>query len=149
MTSPAQVSGPGRFSRRTDVGGQPIRELPDAKYGEAKAFREAQKAAPLAQSEAVSAAPPPSEVAATAERRAPAAPRRQLPGLFDRGDSNVPMTSGAPVGAGPNTIRGLPAGTGAEFNPTALRDALQPYVAADPSGVLRDTIQALAERGLW
>jgi hypothetical protein len=50
-TSPAPVSGPGAKSRRTDGtphgGPQPTRDLPDAKYGENKAFREAQGAAPM------------------------------------------------------------------------------------------------------
>lgn len=50
--NPAPVSGPGALSRRTDGGpGQPVRELPDARYGEAQAFREAQQAAPLAGAE--------------------------------------------------------------------------------------------------
>lgn len=49
-SNPAPVSGPGALSRRTDGGpgsGQPVRDLPDAKYGENKAFREAQGAAPM------------------------------------------------------------------------------------------------------
>lgn len=48
--NPAPVSGPGKLSKRTDGGpadGQPMRDLPDAKYGENKAFREAQAAAPM------------------------------------------------------------------------------------------------------
>lgn len=48
-SNPAPVSGPGSKSQRTDghLKGQPIRDLPDAKYGENKAFREAQGAAPM------------------------------------------------------------------------------------------------------
>lgn len=47
--NPAPVSGPGAKSQRTDghLKGQPIRDLPDAKYGEGQAFREAQQAAPM------------------------------------------------------------------------------------------------------
>lgn len=45
-TNPAPVSGPGKLSRRTD-GRQPVRDLPNAKYGESTAFREAQAAAPM------------------------------------------------------------------------------------------------------
>jgi hypothetical protein len=46
---PAPVSGPGALSRRTDGGpSQPVRELPDARYGEAKTFREVQQGAPVA-----------------------------------------------------------------------------------------------------
>lgn len=49
-TSPAPVSGPGAKSRRTDGtphGSQPVRDLPNAKYGENKAFQAAQGAAPM------------------------------------------------------------------------------------------------------
>lgn len=45
-TNPAPVSGPGALSRRTD-GQQPMRDLPDAKYGEQAAFQAAQGAAPM------------------------------------------------------------------------------------------------------
>lgn len=47
-SNPAPVSGPGALSRRTDGGpSQPIRDLPDARYGENAAFRDAQQAAPM------------------------------------------------------------------------------------------------------
>lgn len=53
--NPAPVSGPGALSRRTDGGPgnarQPIRRLPNAGYGESKAFEEQQAAAPVAQAE--------------------------------------------------------------------------------------------------
>lgn len=45
--NPAPVSGPGALSQRTD--GQGTRRLPNAAYGESKAFEEQQKAAPVAQ----------------------------------------------------------------------------------------------------
>jgi len=46
--NPAPVSGPGALSKRTD-GRQPVSDLPDAKYGENAAFREAQQGAPMSQ----------------------------------------------------------------------------------------------------
>lgn len=45
-SNPAPVSGPGALSRRTD-GRQPTQQLSDAKYGEQKAYQEAQGAAPM------------------------------------------------------------------------------------------------------
>lgn len=151
MTSPgAKVSGPGAFSQRTDTGGQPIRALPDPKYGEATAFEEQQKAAPLANS-AESAVPN----ATPAPSRMPVAPgpgnmpAQALPGIFDMGDPSIPVTSGAPSGAGPNDISGLPPGLGGDFNPVAFHEALAPYAAADQTGVLGDIIAQLSERGLW
>lgn len=44
--NPAPVSGPGALSQRTD-GRQPVRDMPDAGYGENKAFRQAQQGAPM------------------------------------------------------------------------------------------------------
>lgn len=49
-SNPAPVSGPSAQSKRTDGGpAQPLRELPDAQYGEAATFRADQQGAPLAQ----------------------------------------------------------------------------------------------------
>lgn len=45
-SNPAPVSGPGALSKRTD-GRQPVRDLPNAKYGENAAFRDHQAAAPM------------------------------------------------------------------------------------------------------
>lgn len=48
--NPAPVSGPGALSQRTDGGpasSQPVRDMPDAKYGENAAFRDAQQSAPM------------------------------------------------------------------------------------------------------
>lgn len=55
--NPAPVSGPGALSKRTD-GRQPVRDLPDARYGENAAFREAQQSAPMVQGQTGGAAAP-------------------------------------------------------------------------------------------
>lgn len=111
MTSPARVSGPGPLSQRTDAGGQPIRSLPDPKYGEATEYREQQKGAPLAEAPAGPQGPAPSDMTrklmAGGGPEPTAAPsQRPLPGLFDAGDPGVPVTSGAPMGPGPNSVTG-------------------------------------------
>jgi len=50
-SQPAQVSGPGPMSRRTDGGAaQALRSLPDAGYGENAQFQSLQQGAPLAAS---------------------------------------------------------------------------------------------------
>lgn len=41
-----EVSGPGAMSKRTDR--QPVRDIPNADYGEQKAYKEQQAGAPLA-----------------------------------------------------------------------------------------------------
>jgi hypothetical protein len=92
-THPAAASGPGRLSRRTD-GNQPTRPLPDAKYGEGKAFTEAQQAAPM------SASPSGSQVAAP-----PAAPdlSRLIPMDAASQRPDEPITAGMPFGPGPGS----------------------------------------------
>lgn len=47
---PAPVSGPGSLSRRTDGPGQPMRDLPNAAYGEAQEFADIQAGAQMAES---------------------------------------------------------------------------------------------------
>lgn len=112
MTSPtpAQISGPGALSQRTDAGGQPIRSLPDPKYGEAQQFEQAQKDAPLAAAPGTPPGPAPSDMArrlATQPQQSGPAPEPQpLPGLFDAGDPSVPVTTGAPMGPGRNEVVG-------------------------------------------
>lgn len=109
----AQVSGPGALSQRTDTGGQPIRKLPNADYGEGQAYVDVQKGAPLADSATTAQpqGPYPSDIARDAGRAAspaPAAPAPgpALPGLFDQGDPAMPVTAGAALGPGANTVTG-------------------------------------------
>ena len=85
----APVSGPGSFSARTDQGpGQPIRNLPNAGYGEAKDFREIQQGADMAKA-----------------RPMPRVTRLDAP--TERPDE--PITSGANLGPGPDrSILGMP-----------------------------------------
>lgn len=146
---PAQVSGPGSLSRRTDTGGQPIRSLPDPEYGEATAYRDAQKAAPLADSSTdTPPSPYPSDIARMGQGApaGPAAPPEKLPGLFDPGDPSDHVTSGAPLGPGANSVAGLP-GVPGDFNPATLRDSIMQYASADPTGMLAGLANTLSERG--
>jgi hypothetical protein len=90
---PAPVSGPGKSSRRTDGGpGQPIRDLPDAGYGEQQTFRQDQAGAPMA------AAPNPA--VANGQIQGP-----DLSGVVGLGEPTQrpgePVTSGAASGPGP------------------------------------------------
>jgi hypothetical protein len=84
--NPAPVSGPGAHSRRTD--GQPIRDLPNAEYGEGEHFREIQQGSPLARAQTPSGAPE--------------AASRPVVGLGEPSlEPDVPVTSGAALGPGP------------------------------------------------
>jgi hypothetical protein len=81
--NPAPVSGPGALSQRTD--GQPVAQLPDARYGEQAEFQGAQDGAPMA------AGGPPLDLSGVVPLDAPT----QMPGQ--------PVTAGAPLGPGPGT----------------------------------------------
>lgn len=84
--NPAAVSGPGALSRRTDGGPsdtQPQRDLPNARYGEAKEMREFQRGAPMAGGGAGAGAAP---------ALVPLGEPSQRP--------DEPVTAGAPVGPG-------------------------------------------------
>lgn len=90
--NPATTSGPGRLSRRTDGGpGQPIRELGDPAYGEQQTFREAQQSAPMASTPG--GAPGQLVMPANLANVTPLSAPTARPG--------EPVTSGAPLGAGP------------------------------------------------
>lgn len=93
--NPAPVSGPGAMSKRTD--GQPIRDLPDAQYGENASFREAQSGAAVASS----------STSGAASRQATS----PVIGLGEPSSQpDVPVTAGADMGAGPGMeALGLPA----------------------------------------
>lgn len=85
--NPAAVSGPGALSRRTD-GRQPVRDLPDAAYGEQATFRQDQQGAPMAQ-----AAGPPSVSPADLSNVMPLNAPTMRP--------SEPVTAGADAGPGP------------------------------------------------
>lgn len=91
--NPAPVSGPGSLSRRTDGGPaskQPLRDLPNAKYGEQAEYQAVQAGAPMRQVET----PPGPDLEAL----------RATIGL-DKPSTrpDEPVTSGAEYGAGPGT----------------------------------------------
>lgn len=107
--APAPVSGPGALSRRTDggpAGKQPVRELPDAQYGEALEYRTLQQQAPLAKAG-------PTVPGGTAPSVGPALPAalNAPTGLPDQ-----PVTHGADAGLGPGLDSlALPSSTGVAY----------------------------------
>jgi hypothetical protein len=142
MTSPASVSGPGALSQRTDAPGQPIRSLPDPKYGEAGEFAAQQKAAPLAEAPGAPPGPAPSDMARQIQSApGPAPAPRQLPGLFDQGDPSIPVTSGAPMGPGPNQVTG----PGMQAPQRKTSEQLAEYANGDEA--LTFLVNVLAQQG--
>lgn len=95
---PAAVSNPGAGSQRTDgrPGEQPMRELPNAKYGEGAEFDAIQGGAPIA------AQPRPQAIPLGADTQRP----------------DEPVTAGSPLGPGVG-----PTGAGIEMRSLDQQDA--------------------------
>lgn len=99
--NPAQVSGPGPMSKRTDGGAaQALRDLPDSRYGENSQFQSLQQGASL------SASPSPQGQGQPLDQGS--LPPNPLAGQVTplsapSGRPNEPVTSGASMGPGPGT----------------------------------------------
>lgn len=96
---PAAVSGPGKYSRRTDGGPmdtQPQRYMAGESYGESKELNELQASAPLAGAPSRAEKLPPTQPASPAPMPTPFNAETERP--------DEPITAGAPVGAGTNNL---------------------------------------------
>lgn len=154
MTSPtpARVSGPGALSQRTD-GGQPLRHIADAKYGEDKANIEQQKMAPLGNS-ADQGPPPMGAAGPSAGQSGMGGPPG---GMAPPPGPAAPPQAITPFGA-PTAMPSQPVTTGAQFGPppkpevnikpNQLSQSLAPYFAADDTGVLAEFAWKLSQMGL-
>jgi len=98
-SKPAAVSGPGPMSRRTDGGpAQALMDLPDARYGENSQFQSLQQGASL------SASPSPTGQGSPVDSLPPnPAANSVVPFSAPSGRPDEPVTSGASLGAGPDT----------------------------------------------
>lgn len=126
---PAPVSGPGRYSRRTDGGpAQVISAAPNQAYGEAGAQREAQRLAPMGGKSPLPSGDAPEPTPQTMP---------EFAGLgFDAPSTrpSQPVTHGVDIGPGADSsILNLPNPSQGTGTMTAL---LQRYATADPTGGL-------------
>lgn len=139
---------------------QPVRVLPDAKYGEAKDLTAQQQGAPM--SAAPAGPPPPAQTPVPRPAPGPGAPpagppevsapvgappdRSPLVGLgAPTQRPGEPVTAGARVGPGPGPQQ--PPG-GVNIDGGQLSRALEPYFAEDDTGYLRLLAEDLAEWGI-
>jgi hypothetical protein len=127
--NPAPVSGPGKYSKRTD--GQAISTAPDQAYGDAKQQAMAQRVQPLA-----SAGPPPTpEPPGSAAMSAP--PYQGGDFMAPSARPDEPITHGVDIGpgAGPEALN-LPAvPTGPQGN-GYLTGTLSQLSGMDATGIL-------------
>ena len=133
-TKPAAVSGPGKFSKRTDGGvSQPIRDISGGDYGDSQNLRDLQAAAPLNASGRSVAPATPSPAVPTGPEVVPLHADTQRP--------EEPVTAGSPLGPGPGPAPSAPA------NYEHLRQYLPilSYIANGPNGNpdLRNAVRTL------
>lgn len=129
MTAPppaGQVSGPGRYSQRTDQAKQPQRVPTGLPYGQNQALQAIEQAAPMSQAPAL---PPATPIHAPS----------QLPGQ--------PVTAGANAGPGPDSSV-LTTMSPAQVAGSPLVAALSKASASDPSGSLALLLNEAMKRGL-
>jgi hypothetical protein len=121
------VSAPGALSTRTDR--QPVRDIPNAAYGENKAFTEIQAGAPMQQTPAPK---PPAQLFAPSGR------------------PDEPVTSGANTGEGPGreAVAPQPA-SGLVPTGASLTSTLSKLAVVDPSNERMASLLALAQKFGW
>jgi hypothetical protein len=121
---------------------QPIQDLPDAKYGENQEYVAQQKVMPGAAAQGLPPAPQPKQVVEpggpvpTDQPSAPVDPLGAFMGPSSR--PAEPITAGAPVGPGPNS---LALGPNAPVAPDTLSRTLAAYGAADDTGIVAQLAQ--------
>jgi hypothetical protein len=127
---------------------QPKRELPDAKYGENKAFEQSQDVARPTDALALPPAPSPTEFQgqqAPAEAGAPEQLSELVGFAAPTERPGEPVTAGAPLGAGPNSMA---MGPNAPMPVGRLSQTLAESVAADSSGVIAELVEYFDRMGL-
>lgn len=130
---------------------QPKRELPDAKYGENKQFEAAQDVARPTDALALPPAPAPTDFAGqdsvpNAQGEGNAAQLSELVGFAAPTERpGEPVTAGAPLGAGPNSMA---MGPNAPMPVGRLSQTLAESVAADSSGVIAELVEYFDRMGL-
>jgi hypothetical protein len=151
-TNPAPVSGPGNLARRTDGGPgakQPMMTLPDAKYGEAKAFKQQEQGAPMAALGGMPGAGAPSGPGGPGAG-APSGPPGGAPMDMPTPLSDPtmrpfePVTHGADAGPGPGTAS---LGLNPQPNAGKISDLISRYSGSDMSGGLGDLYRIAQSQG--
>lgn len=142
---PAPVSGPGKYSRRTDGGpAQSLSAAPDQEYGAMKDQLNQQRVAPMAGQ----APMPPAATPSAPQGAGPQAPAYQG-GAFNAPTNrpNEPVTAGAAIGPGPGpeALNFKPVQQGAGTG--QMTQLLQRVSATDTTGILGQLMQAAQARG--
>ena len=147
-SKPNAVSGPGKYSRRTDGGAaQVLSAVPDQPYGEVKQQLDAQRIAPMA---GVAPTPTPS-VSASQGQQPEMAPQYSGPGFGDPSSRpDEPVTAGADVGpgAGSEALSFQPGAATPSQGTGQMTALLQTLSSTDTTGVLGKLLLAAQSHGV-
>ena len=143
---PASVSGPGKYSKRTDGGpAQVMSAAPDQEYGAMTDQMNQQRVAPMGGQTPLPSAPP------VSPQGGGGAPPGQVygGGAFNAPSARPgePVTAGAPVGPGPGPEALSPNVVMPNRGTGAMTDLLQRLSATDTTGILGQLMQAAQARG--
>lgn len=141
---PASVSGPGKYSKRTDGGpAQVMSAAPGQAYGAEKQQMNDQRVAPMG---AQTPMPPAAQAAAP---QGPSSPPYQG-GAFNAPSARPgePVTAGAATGPGPGPeALSIPQGPGAGAGTGQMTQLLQRLSATDTTGILGQLMQSAQAHG--
>lgn len=142
--NPAPISGPGKYSKRTD--GQVMSSIPGQDYGQKTADLNTQRTAPMAGQKPVPTPPTPQPAQVSH-------PTPYQGGDFGAPTANPaePVTAGAPAGPGPGpeVLGGAPSAGEPGAMPTGyVTSILQQLAPGDVHGTLADLLVMARQRGV-
>lgn len=142
---PAPVSGPGKYSKRTDGGPAQVLSAPsNLPYGEAKALLNQQRVSPMAGSTPTPNAP---AVPQGSDSQAVQLPQFAGVGLGEPTQRpNEPITAGVNIGPGPNSLN-LPQAPNPAQGSGTMTALLQKYASTDTTGIMGQLMMAAQARG--
>ena len=150
---PAQVSGPGKYSKRTDgKPGQAMSSAPGQDYGQRTADLNAQRVQPLAAAAPTPTLPSGGGAPTPTPVSAPAYQGGAFNAPSDRPDEPITAGTAMPGGAGPEALsapmQGSPMQPDPQAAPTGKMTAmLQRLSATDTTGIMGQLMQSAQARG--
>ena len=143
--TPAPVSGPGRYSKRTDGGPAQVLSAPsNLDYGEKKALLNQQRVQPMAGTTPVPNAPVQAQGGAPEPQTLPQFAGTGIGEPTER--PNEPITAGVNIGAGPNSLN-LPTAPNPAQGTGSMTALLQKYATTDTTGIMGQLMMAAQARG--
>lgn len=150
--NPNQVSGPGKFAKRTDGGAaQVMSHAPDQPYGAVKQEIASQQAAPMAGTPPMAPSAQPGPSGPPGQSAGPAGPPQYQGGAFNAPSArpNEPVTHGVNAGPGAGSEVLNPAAQPAGVQGSgAMSSMLQRLALVDTTGVISKLLTSAQTNGV-